>query len=115
MEKTFGSTLKEKRREANMTQRELASEIGLDFSYISKIENDRVPPPAADTVVAICEALDVSPEELLALTGKIPTEIQDSIARSQAAQEFLQKIKQMDLSDSEWRNLKSRLQGLREE
>ncbi len=53
-------------------ERELAVRTGLDFSYISKVENSRLPPPAADTIVSICNVLGVSPEELLALTGKTP-------------------------------------------
>ena len=42
--KTFGQALKEIRRGKDVTQRELATAVGVDFSYISKIENDRMPP-----------------------------------------------------------------------
>jgi len=42
-----------KARKAAISQRDLAA-AGLDFSYISKLENDRIPSSAADTVVAIC-------------------------------------------------------------
>ena len=43
MEQTFGQYLREQRRRAGMSQRELASRVSVDFSYISKLENDRLP------------------------------------------------------------------------
>ncbi len=55
---TFGELLREKRRTAGVSQRELAAGAGLDFSYISKLENGRIPPPAADTAFAIARSLD---------------------------------------------------------
>ena len=78
--KTFGQTLKEIRRGKGITQRELATAVGVDFSYISKVENDRMPPPAADTIVKICEKLGVSPDTLLAMTGKMPTPDKGSLS-----------------------------------
>ena len=51
MDMTFGQLLRELRRAKGVNQRDLASKVGVDFSYISKLENDRLPPPAADTVV----------------------------------------------------------------
>ena len=71
----FGSVLRERRRAARLSQRELARQIGVDFSYISKIENGRLPPPAADTIVDICRVLETEPEELLALVTDDPLDI----------------------------------------
>jgi transcriptional regulator with XRE-family HTH domain len=66
MERTFGQALRELRRSKGISQRDLAEKVGVDFSYISKIENDRLPPPAADTIVKICNALEAPPDTLLA-------------------------------------------------
>jgi len=49
MNQSFGQLLKHIRREKGVSQRDLADQVGVDFSYISKIENDRMPPPSADT------------------------------------------------------------------
>ena len=57
MAKTFGHNLRELRRSKDVSQRELAEKVGVDFSYISKLENDRLPPPAADTIVKIAKSL----------------------------------------------------------
>src|SRR5438128_5154301 len=99
MDRTFGETLKKERRAAGLSQRELAERASLDFSYISKIENGRLPPPAADTVVQLCRILGILPEELLALTRKIPTRVHQTISSSAAAQNFLREVQQMKLTD----------------
>ena len=111
--KTFGQTLKEIRRSKGVTQRQLAAAVGVDFSYISKVENDRMPPPAADTIVKICENLGVPPDELLAMTGKIPTPIKEAISENPAAQQFLREAQTMTLTDDEWSALTQQLKKLR--
>lgn len=111
--KTFGQALKEIRRSKGVTQRELASAVGVDFSYISKIENDRMPPPAADTIVKICEVLGVPPDALLAMTGKMPTPIKEAISENPAAQQFLREAQTMTLTDDEWNTLTQQLKKLR--
>lgn len=111
--KTFGQALKEIRRSRDVTQRELALAVGVDFSYISKIENDRMPPPAADTIVKICEVLRVPPDDLLAMTGKMPTPIKEAISDKPAAQQFLREAQNMTLTDEEWVTLTQQLKKLR--
>jgi transcriptional regulator with XRE-family HTH domain len=112
---SFGELLREKRRAAGLSQRELARRAGLDFSYISKVENGRHPPPAADTVVRICSILGTPADEMLATVGKIPDEVEKRISTSPAAQGFLQEAGLMKLSEEEWRRLADALRGLREE
>lgn len=113
MVQSFGTALRERRRAAGLSQRELAERAGLDFSYISKVENERLPPPAADTVVKLCHVLETAPEELLALTGKIPSQVQRTVSSSVAAQDFLREAQEMKLSDEEWRRMASTLRRLR--
>ncbi len=110
---TFGEMLKQLRRAAGLSQRELARQAGVDFSYISKVENSRTPAPAADTVVELCRALKTAPETLLALSGKIPDKIQQNVSTSAAAQEFLQQAEILKLSDQEWKKLTGSIQRLR--
>jgi transcriptional regulator with XRE-family HTH domain len=113
MKETFGQALREARRSRNVSQRELAREVGVDFSYISKIENDRLPPPAADTIVRICEVLEVPAEELLALKGKMPSDFEDTIGSSPAALKFVNQAQTMDLTEDEWEKLARHLRRLR--
>jgi transcriptional regulator with XRE-family HTH domain len=114
VDNAFGEALRNYRRAAGISQRKLAEGVDLDFSYVSKLENGRVPPPAADTVVAICGVLGIGSDELLALTGKIPTDVQRTVSTSPGAQKFLREAQQLGLTDEEWRGLAKSLHGLRE-
>jgi HTH-type transcriptional regulator, competence development regulator len=113
MSKTFGETLREQRRLKNISQRELAEKVGVDFSYISKVENDRLPPPSADTIVKICKILEIESDILLALTGKIPSETKQMLSSSIEAQKFIKQAQEMNLSDDEWQTLTKGLKRLR--
>lgn len=115
MTQSFGKTLLALRRRQGVTQRKLAKLIGVDFSYISKIENDRLPPPAADRVIAMAKALRVAPATLLALTGKLPSRVEETVSTSPAAQEFLLEAQQHHLTDAHWRKLSETLRRLRKE
>ncbi len=111
--KTFGQTLKNLRRSKGITQRELASAVGVDFSYISKVENNRMPPPAADTIVKICETLGIPPDKLLAMTRKMPTPVKEAISENPIAQQFLREAQTMTLTNDEWETLTQQLKKLR--
>jgi HTH-type transcriptional regulator, competence development regulator len=113
MKKTFGNILKELRRNKGISQRELADKIGVDFSYISKVENDRLPPPAGDTIVKICKELNIPTEILLAESGKVSSNITELIGSSQQAIKFMLEASDMKLTNDEWKNLTNKLKKLR--
>jgi transcriptional regulator with XRE-family HTH domain len=112
---SFGRVLRDSRRAAGITQRELAERAGVDFSYVSKLENDRLPAPAADTVVRFCEIMGVPAEQFLALGRRIPSDVQETISSSLGAQEFLRTARELELSDDEWRELRTAVRRLRNE
>ena len=72
-----------------------------------------MPPPAADTIVKICGVLGVPSDELLAMTGKMPTLIKEAISEKPAAQQFLREAQTMTLTDDEWGILTQQLKKLR--
>lgn len=113
MNQTFGQKLRELRKAKNISQRELAEKVGVDFSYISKLENDRLPPPAADTIVKICEILGIEADSLLVLTGKMRTEAKEMLGSSVEAQKFINQAQEMSLTDEEWHKLTKGLKHLR--
>ncbi|MDE2751905.1 MAG: helix-turn-helix transcriptional regulator [Gemmatimonadota bacterium] len=110
---TFGQSLRKARREAAHTQRSLAAGVGVDFSYISKVENDRIPPPAGDTIERICRFLSVPAEPLLALSRKVPAEVSGALAASPGAVGFLRKAAGASLTEAEWEQLTRTLDRLR--
>ena len=59
----FGRNLRDARKAARLTQRELAENAGIDRATISLIENGREN-PRADTVLKLAEVLGVNPADL---------------------------------------------------
>jgi len=113
MDQTFGQLLKAIRREKGISQRDLADKVGIDFSYISKVENDRMAPPSADTIQKMCGVLEVSTEILLSKSGKLTGELSDAITSSPSAIKFMNEIKDMRLTDHEWDRMITNLKKLR--
>ena len=109
----FGDILREKRRAAGLSQRKLAQEAGVDFSYVSKLENGRLPAPAADTVTRFADVIGCPPEELLAAAKKMPSAVNASMSGNPAAQRFLQAASKLGLSTDEWERMIGSLHGLR--
>ena len=113
MDATFGQLLRELRRSKNVSQRDLAAKVGVDFSYISKVENDRLPPPSADTLVRICQALDEDPNRLLSVIGKVPSDVKDMLTSNPSALQFVRDAQRLGLTDSDWNRLGQSLRRLR--
>lgn len=109
MDKTFGQLLKDLRRSKSVSQRDLAIQVGVDFTYISKIENNRLPPPSVQTIEKICDALEVPQEILLSHSGKVSEEIRAMITSSPEVVQFLKEVKSLNLTGSDWKKLSTQL------
>ncbi len=78
---TLGSYLRnarERRRERDRTYslRQVALRIGVEPAYLSKIERDVVPPPSEGTIRRLARDLDEDPDLLLAMAGKVSSDLQ---------------------------------------
>ena len=71
----FGTKLRQLRKQAGMTQRELADLVNVDFSYLSKIESNAAPPPSEKVILQMAKALNADQDELAILAGRIPADI----------------------------------------
>ena len=97
----FGERLRELRKERGLTLRALADAVGVDFTYLSKIENRKVGYlPGADTIRGLAEALQADPLELLQLADKVPPEV-EGFASSPTARRFLQRAREL-ASPDDW-------------
>ena len=75
----FGQRLRELRKTNGLSQRELASRVGISFTYLSKIENGAMPPPRGKTITELARALDTDPDELFGLAKKVPSQFLDHL------------------------------------
>ena len=65
----FGPFLKKARKDTGFSQRELAALLGIDHTYLSKIENSKMPTPSAETVMKIARVLGRGEYEFLSVAG----------------------------------------------
>jgi transcriptional regulator with XRE-family HTH domain len=82
MSLTFGQKIRELRRAKNLGQRAAAEAVGINFTYLSKIENDRVDFaafPSEATIRKLAEVLDGDVDELLLMAEKIPDPIRKRV------------------------------------
>lgn len=99
---TFGQEVKRLRKAKRITQPKLAERIGVDFTYVSKIENDRtLRSPAESTIRKLADVLEANPEELILLAKKIPQNWQETIVQEPLAVDFLRAIPKFNANDRE--------------
>lgn len=73
MATSFGIIIRQARIEKAYSQRQLAELVPMDFTYLSKLENDRVDtPPSEEIIRSLARYLDLNEEELVFLAGRIP-------------------------------------------
>ena len=71
--------MRREREDQGIGLRQFARQIGVSPTYLSKIERDEFGPPAEDKVNKIADLLDLDRDELLALAGKVATDLKDII------------------------------------
>ena len=76
---TFGQRLRELRKAKVMTQMDLANEVGINFTYLSKLETGVVPPPREKTIIALATVLDADLDELFGLAKKMPSDLRKQV------------------------------------
>ena len=109
---SFGKTVKRLRKQHRITQRQLAELLEVNFTYISKIENDRLDaPPSEKLIRKTAQVLETDPEELLELAGKIDFhELQDIAKDIPDASAVLRRMQSRQLTQDQWSKIKHMLE-----
>lgn len=79
---TFGERLRELRKAKNLSQRALADKVDINFTYLSKVESEKLDfaqYPSEDLIRKLAKALDADVDELLLLAKKIPPDIRERV------------------------------------
>jgi transcriptional regulator with XRE-family HTH domain len=88
----FGAVLRELRRQCGVTQRQLAARAGVDFTYISKLENGAMLPPSSTTIEAFAKGLSSDRRPLIPLllaAGKLPSNFDEALSEAPAVHKWL--------------------------
>ena len=75
----FGAYVRREREDREIGLREMAKKIGISPTYLSKVERDEFSPPAEDKVRKIAEIFGTDVDELLALAGRVSSDLSDII------------------------------------
>jgi HTH-type transcriptional regulator, competence development regulator len=100
---SLGALLRESREarragDRSFSVRQVAARVGVQPSYLSKVERGEVPPPSEETLIRLAAELELDPDLVLALAGKVSRDLQETIRRR--PQLFAQLIREMrDLPD----------------
>lgn len=95
----FGETVRELRKAKNLTLRELAAKVKVDFTYLSKIENHKLSTgeyPGEDLIRKLAKVLGGDVDQLLLLAEKIPDDIKKMVIKRPDA---FRKMAQLDEKD----------------
>lgn len=79
---TFGARLRDLRKAHNLSQRALAERVGINFTYLSKVESEKLDfaqYPSEELIRKLATALEADVDELLLLAKKIPPDIRERV------------------------------------
>jgi transcriptional regulator with XRE-family HTH domain len=119
MAPTVGRYLRKVREEKQAQEgnsfslRQVAARVGIEPSYLSKIERGLERRPSEETARALARELGEDPDVLLAMAGKVSTDLQDIIVkRPRLFAELIREMKNMpdhailrlvrDVRDGDW-------------
>jgi transcriptional regulator with XRE-family HTH domain len=98
--KSFGALVRREREAKEIGLREMAKRIGVSPTYLSKVERDEFSPPAEDKVRKIAEIIGRDADELLALAGRVASDLTDIIRqRPREMADFLRAAKGLTADD----------------
>jgi len=115
---TLGRFLRDRREallagDPSFSLRQVAERIGVEPSFLSKVERDIGSPPSEETLKRLASELDTDADVVLALAGKISSDVADAIRkRPELFGELIRQLKDMpdhavlrvvrEVRDGEW-------------
>ena len=80
--KTFGERVRELRHGKDWSLRDLAEKVGVGFTYLSRVENERLnfgDYPSDALIHRLADALEADEDELLILAQRVPERIRKRV------------------------------------
>ncbi len=118
MNNTFGDYIRtqreaRRRNDRGFSVRQVAARIGIEPSYLSKIERGEQRPPSEATIVKLAGDLGEDSDALLAMAGKVSGDLQEVIRlRPRLFADLIRELKNMpdqavlrlvrEVRDGEW-------------
>lgn len=97
MSNKLGEFIREKRKEAKMTLKQLGNEAGVSYPYISTLETGKRGNPSAEVLNKIAAVLGISSVEMLTVAGYLAEEKNDEFSYMEYEKVKLNQINPMEL------------------
>jgi transcriptional regulator with XRE-family HTH domain len=86
MSNGFGDYVRQRReglreKDRSYSVRQVAQRVGVEPSFLSKVERGEVPPPSEAKILALARELGEDPDVLLALAGKVSSDLRQAILK----------------------------------
>ncbi len=97
----FGAFVRDRRErlrseDSRFSVRQLARRLGVEPSYLSKVERGETAPPSEAKIVLLAKELNEDPDVLLAMAGKVSSDLQEVIRkRPELFGQLIREIKDM--------------------
>lgn len=95
----FGTLIRQTReglaeQDRTFSLRQLSHRVGIQPTYLSKIERGELPPPSEATITKLSAELNLDPDVMLAMAGKVSSDLQRIIcARPELFSKLLRELK----------------------
>lgn len=115
--KEFGKRIRElrearKKNDPAFSLRRFAQAVGISATFLSKVETGTTPPPKAENIKKMAELLEADPDELLALAGKVDSDLSEIIrGQPKAMADFLRTVQAKGLTSEDIRRLAKNLKN----
>lgn len=108
----FGDRIRQLRRQQGFTLRELASLVGINFTYLSKIETGSGQPPSEETIRSLADFLQTDADELILLADKLPRDFERDLLSKPEAQvaDLYRSMRGKTYTEEEWSEVLKQLQ-----
>lgn len=82
----FGAFIRDRRErlrreDPRFSVRQLAQRVGVEPSYLSKVERGETAPPSEAKILLLAKELNEDPDVLLAMAGKVSSDLQEVIRK----------------------------------
>ena len=101
----FGQRIRALRHEKHLSQRAVAAHVGIDFTYLSKIELGDLAPPSETVITRLAVVLGIEENELINLAGKVPSDLKVMLRDNPHAVALLQVLRTKRLPAVTYRDL----------
>jgi transcriptional regulator with XRE-family HTH domain len=103
----LGDRIRDRRKAAGLSQRQLAGKVGVGFPHLSKVENG-AETPSDELLAKIADAVGDDLDELMAIANRVSPDLAETVIVNPNARMFLRLVRSGDISDKDLESLMRR-------